>query len=111
MIVGDKKWIDWYFTPYFDSFKRDRENKIPLTKQHIAMCVARLPYKEDEKKGGKKWPDEVYEKSMEVFNELYSYALETEGLLPADTTFDDFIKWITSEDFNKEVGYFGNQFG
>lgn len=111
MDVGSKEWIDWYFESYFTGFERDRKNKIPLTKEHIGMCVARLPYKENEKKGAMKWSDEVYAASLAVFKELYAYALETEGLMPSDTSFEDFMDWIHSEDFYKEVGSFGNQFG
>ena len=111
MIVGDKEWIDWYFTPYYEGFKRDRENNVPLTKEHIGMCVARLPYKENEKKGARKWSNEVYEASTKVFKELYEYALETEGLITANTSFEAFMGLIHSESFYKEVGYFGNQFG
>ena len=111
MIIGSDEWISWYFTPYLESIKRDRDNNIPLTKEHIAMCAARLPYKGNEEKGGKKWSDNVYKASIEVLQELYKYALDTKGLIKPSVSFSTFLEWIYSEDFYKDVGYFGNHFG
>lgn len=111
MVIESDEWIDWYFTPYLDSIKRDRRNNIPFTKEHIAMCAARLPYKKYEGKGGKKWSDKVYKASINVLQELYKYALDTESLMSPSVSFDEFLEWIYSDSFKKEVGFFGNHFG
>jgi hypothetical protein len=91
-------WIEWYFSPMLDSIERDRKNNVPLTKSSIGNYAAHLPYEGNVKRGVEKWPKAVCEASKIVCKILYEWAVD-EGTLDDYMSFEDFLKFINSDDY------------